>query len=169
MAKIDLNRIRDPLEMANRLEYMIPEACLTEAQTQRGLDMIKDLREFPESFKFEHAGLKCRITRNNYMVWCGYVEHRENIDIPNSNDDATVHGGVTYWGDGEVGFDCNHLFDLSPATFIYTLHRHWNNPIIINQSHYRTSEFAIDQAKKLARLISKLSLELTELRIKGDI
>lgn len=106
------------------------------------------------------TGLICLLLRNAAGAWCGYVGLPEGHKYC-GEDSRTVdweledgpHGGVTYSrepneyvgytpDDGPapswyVGFDCGHVGDATPRTSF-------------SWAEYRTFEYAVEQATKLA-------------------
>lgn len=86
----------------------------------------------PNRIEFEHAGLRCLLSRNPSLAWCGYVGVSPGHPAHGKDYysvDASVHGGLTYsdacggvvchvaendtlWW---LGFDCSHWRDLIPG------------------------------------------------------
>ncbi len=115
------------------------------------------------------SALPCLINRNVNGSLCGYVGVPEShpmyeismSDVPDNLHD--VHGGITYsnfmsdefqsfgkdiWW---LGFDCDHLHDLSPAV-------HDNQGFKRNRHYleYRDIDYVTDDVGKLAEQLSKL-------------
>lgn len=91
----------------------------------------------------EETGLPCLMKRNHAGTWCGYaavnpghplhgIGYEDLVFSDDPSADIEVHGGLTYSGfcEGEIchvpapgepddvfwyGFDCNHIYDVSPA------------------------------------------------------
>jgi hypothetical protein len=74
----------------------------------------------PDSLEFTYKGYKCRMSRNIFGSWCGYVAVALS-ELPfDPYEDINVHGGVTYNrteqdGLNWIGFDCGHYNDFWPA------------------------------------------------------
>lgn len=82
-------------------------------------------RESPH--EFEHAGLNCRLVRQDLGHWCGYVQRPDDAepvrwtsDYDSKHDrvidaEVDVWGGITYGPDedGWVGFDDAHSRSLA--------------------------------------------------------
>jgi hypothetical protein len=76
----------------------------------------------PDEVKFIYKGVPCRIARNPVGSLCGYISVNSDhpwFKVHYDDIDCEVHGGLTYgeannelW---EVGFDCAHARDISPA------------------------------------------------------
>jgi hypothetical protein len=76
---------------------------------------------------FEHCGLECEVIRvcakepyaieehyfGGYLN--GYVTLKEGMSIEFMDERIEVHGGITFNGQGIVGFDCAHFGDLNPS------------------------------------------------------
>ena len=78
----------------------------------------------PSFLEFSYKGYLCQIRRHSSLLnLCGYVvlPKQNKFFGKNYNDiDVEVHGGLTYSQDiGEdfwkIGFDCGHLYDISPG------------------------------------------------------
>lgn len=77
-------------------------------------------------YKFEIKGFTCEIIRHPSMKHlCGYVHLQPNntfYGVHYNDIDIYVHGGLTYSEqkdlDWVVGFDCSHVGDLTPLTYI---------------------------------------------------
>jgi hypothetical protein len=82
--------------------------------------------ENEEILRFEHAGLDCKLVKQNLGHWCGYVQRPEAVEplrwrgeYDEKHDEVKeaeieVWGGVTYGPDGNgwVGFDDAHARSL---------------------------------------------------------
>lgn len=129
----------------------------------------------PHRVEFEHAGLRCLVSRNSRMGnWCGYVgvPPKHPYFGKDYNDvDPDVHGGLTYANEcaGNIchvsenenlywfGFDCAHCYDLVPgmratlrkAMFPETRDEAEKNDV------YRDVEYVTAETKKLAEQLAK--------------
>ena len=118
----------------------------------------------------EKTGLDCMIKRNVSGAWCGYV------GLPSTHSafkaeywdvNVDVHGGLTYSNhcagdichlhDGNedetwwLGFDCNHMGDLSPLSFTS-----------LNRGKYRTQQYVIKEVEELAQSLKNYKHVETE-------
>ena len=48
-------------------------------------------------------------------AWCGYAVPPPHFELEVNADGLDVHGGVTWQGDGKIGFDCAHWNDFAPG------------------------------------------------------
>lgn len=69
---------------------------------------------------FWHADRECRVVRFRSLVgawYCGYIRTDLSSETTYDDlfDDIDAHGGLTYGVDGEgwIGFDTHHAFDVS--------------------------------------------------------
>lgn len=138
----------------------------------------------PDRLEFEHAGFPCLALRHDHFgSWCGYVALPPSHpwaamgfdDIP-----ADVHGGFTYGAatcgsrichkpkPGEpddvrwIGFDCNHLDDLAPATEARRREFHATRGYATIRHHdvYRDLEYVKDQCCRVADQAQRASVIL---------
>lgn len=134
----------------------------------------------PNRIEFEHAGLRCLLSRNHVVgFWCGYVgvgpAHaafgRHYID--DIFDVLDVHGGLTYSDKcgGKVchittekdelywlGFDCGHSGDISPgSSMIHTRFGQNVKPRYETEMEtYRTESYVRAQTRRLAEQLVTL-------------
>ncbi|CAH6419854.1 Hypothetical protein HVR_LOCUS935 [uncultured virus] len=96
----------------------------------------QDIEKYPGPYEFvAPCGYKCKISRNTYLCWCGYVKLPEthifnNLDYDrrsrhgsrgydNVNQYVIVHGDLTFANGNTFGFDCAHSFtDIIPGDAI---------------------------------------------------
>jgi hypothetical protein len=88
-------------------------------------DDIQDIIREEGNFKFAIKGKYVLVASRHrkFGHWCGYISQPEGVDL----SDLICHGGITYnsrtmeWDDRVyVGFDCSHLFDISPYVDRYS-------------------------------------------------
>lgn len=133
----------------------------------------------PDRLEFEHAGFPCFLLRNMDVTgaWCGYVGvpkghlffEKDYMDV---EENVEVHGRLTYSGhcagdichepkEGEpdnvwwLGFDCMHLFDLSPLREAIYKRIPGLEGGELNGT-YRTMDYAKAETMKLAEQLQKL-------------
>lgn len=104
---------------------------------------------------FQAHGLKCRLWRNRFGAWCGYVgvaQSHPAYDVGYESLEAAidVHGGLTYAerrSDGLwwLGFDCVHAGDLAPML---------SAPFSRRGEVYRTKDYARAETERLARQLA---------------
>lgn len=142
----------------------------------------------PDQYKFTHLGIECLVYRTiKFDGWkdqenkiphifggffCGYCRLPENHPWIGKGDDidSEVHGGITFNESGDeghlVGFDCSHLYDISPSMIetqkhirenmkirLPDIYREINNSSF--QQTYKNVDFVIDECKKLAEEIKE--------------
>ncbi len=152
-----------PLELANVINDGAVTLGLNDVHCTMAAEIASDLETYPyigetedDKYKFSHAGLNCTVRRTPLMFWCGYVESSllAELDL-DEGADVDVHGGLSYGIGNWVGFDCNHLGDLTPREFL-------NRAKIfegIGQSVdgvYRDYAFVVFETKRLAEQIAAL-------------
>lgn len=111
----------------------------------------------------------CRINRDGFGDWCGYVSvpqghplygvHYDAVYEKYPNVDSNVHGGLTFselvhnWGKDMwvFGFDCGHAFDvnLNSAKFA------WQFPDMT----YKDKEYVKRETNELARQLEEIEEE----------
>jgi len=111
-----------------------------------------------DCLKWKYKNLECKITRNDYGCWCGYVTipkgHpwlNDNINYPDI--DSNVHGGITYLSNEIVGFDCSHCCDLSPKGIskpFEEIEAMFNPHLKTETPTYKNMDFAIKHTEILA-------------------
>lgn len=81
------------------------------------------VKEHPEKYEFVHASLRCKVNRNTFYCWCGYVTLPESHPLFGKPMEVieklvVVHGDLTYGNkqEGVYGFDCGHLEDMHPMS-----------------------------------------------------
>ena len=85
------------------------------------------------------AGIPCRAVRNPLIgTWSGYVDTPDHLPIDAFTTD--VHGGLEYYDQYCVGFDCSHDGDFRPELPQYG-------------GVYRTLEFVVEECERLAEVI----------------
>jgi hypothetical protein len=131
-------------------------------------DVDPEWKREPDVMSFEHAGLKCYMTRHSAKQglghWCGYVEVPEWSHLFGVNydegavSDVEVHGGLTFsdpahWLSPEsgwwFGFDCAHASDLVPGMFE-------KYGVEIPGAVYRNVAYVEAEVKSLAEQLAKL-------------
>lgn len=96
----------------------------------------------------------CIIKRNHLGSLCGYVKLEEWNRFYVSGNwfdqdvEVHVHGGITYWEDGIIGFDCSHTGDLRPKMDPETTH-----------GVYRDMEYVKDECRRLVNQIMSLNID----------
>lgn len=110
-------------------------------------------------YKFEIKGFTCEIKRHPSLKHlCGYVRlkpsntsygvHYDDIDI-------NIHGGLTYSVqeglDFVIGFDCAHIGDLVPQT--YMLFK--DTPLFDSTEVYRDVQFVKNELLNLVNQLNK--------------
>jgi len=119
----------------------------------------------PDRLDFEHRGLRCEIIRCGGMEHlCGYVYPPKDLEIDSwESDRFNVHGGVTYCGEGKIGFDCAHHMDIVPSHYensnrIYDerMYAGEDKPRYDNKSVYRDMEYVKKECRRLADQILAL-------------
>ena len=96
----------------------------------------------------DRNGVSCHIERSDRGYWCGYVRLPDGhpwqgvpaSGLPKAAHDA-AHGGITWAGEGHVGWDANHMQDKNPWT-----DEHW-------LGEYRDARYAEDVTRRLARVV----------------
>lgn len=118
-------------------------------------NLYQIIQEEGDYEEFQHAGFTCYIERHEYntqigallVYWKGYVKTGFRVP-PDKIDDIKVHNGITYNQDGIVGFACAGINDL------VTMEKQ-KYP----QNVYRSKEFAIDETKRLAEQLRKITCQ----------
>lgn len=115
-----------------------------------------DINSYPhKEYTFDSHGYKCKVKRNDFWAWCGYVTVDEshpyygntNGDI---SDNLDVHGGITYQTDDTFGFDCCHYKDIWPYRISGL---NFNDP----NGHYWTFDDVKQETIKLASQLQTLA------------
>lgn len=123
-------------------------------------EIIEKEGDYLEFIHSTHGiNVTCIIKRNRLGALCGYVKLEEWNKFYKGGQwydqdvEVSVHGGITYWKDGIIGFDCSHTGDLRPKM----------DPI---PSHgtYRDMEYVKGECRRLADQIMELNIE--EIRIR---
>lgn len=118
-------------------------------------------------FSFYYKGYKCKINRNMFLSYCGYVTlppthpyYRK--DYSELEGEICVHGDLTFGEDGTFGFDCNHVLmgDLSPVDESMRM-KHPEMKVferagLSHQYHYWTFEEVKKETKSMANQFIKL-------------
>lgn len=122
-----------------------------------------------EYFIDKDTGLPCRLKKNSFETWCGYVGVDSAHPLYNKYDnvfdyhdmDVEVHGGVTYANREKdyllwIGFDCNHFDDYSPymAKLDAEIYKHVEN-LKDEIATYKTIHFARKETIKLAKQLKE--------------
>lgn len=92
--------------------------------------------------KGEYRGVPYEMKRNFGFCWCGYITIPEGISSDRYAD-FPLHGGITAGGDHMVGFDTNHLGDLSPLGEALVL-TSWF-PRLDTEETYRDYDYTLNQ------------------------
>ena len=108
------------------------------------------------------TGLTCQINRNVGGALCGYVglpSHHPDWGAHDANREGSrldCHGGITYGQEDVerrlwfVGFDCAHVFDLSPAYEATLRHIHADRGAE-GRDQYKNIEYVKAQVESLAQ------------------
>jgi hypothetical protein len=129
----------------------------------------------PDAVWFTHQGRECRLVRNNFGAWCGYVSVAAGSPLNGSHyytdddhpiNDVRVHGGLTYasqyMGDEDVqgrwwfGFDCAHCYDIAPGLNMLR----YGGDLTDGDSHYRPMDWVREETVRLADQISKIENDM---------
>lgn len=97
--------------------------------------------------------LICRLRRNHFGAWCGYVSIQEGHPLYGKHYDEVdlaVHGGLTFSGEEDglwwFGFDCCHAWDYAPGLHPLVPADHMLDKDVV----YRTIGYAKNETIKLA-------------------
>lgn len=122
-------------------------------------EIIKREGDYLEFIHTTHGiDVTCVIKRNSLGSLCGYVKLEKwnrfykGGQWCDQDIEVNVHGGITYWEDGIIGFDCSHTGDLRPKM----------DPIVTH-GIYRDMEYVKRECRKLADQIIELNID--EIRI----
>lgn len=154
--------IDDPLVLANFITDKAVDLELSEEACDKAVAIAADLELYPykgeessEKYNFEHDGLMCKVKRNHFFVWCGYVEFTHKDEIENVN----VHGGITYDDGYMIGFDCAHWRDITPMNFIHKTKMLESIGFIIengDEETYKDYNYIVEETRKLAEQLAAL-------------
>ena len=141
--------------------------------------MEKEWLKEPDKVKFEHAGFKCLILRNEDLKHLnGYValpKGHPYYKKEYSGLDVDVHGGLTFSkkGDGKmrekgywwIGFDMGHSADYSPglARLAPDLYK-GGYPCV----EYRNIHYVIQETKRLAEQLKIENIAIRRLLTSND-
>jgi hypothetical protein len=140
--------------------------------------MEKEWLKEPNEVKFEHAGFKCLILRNDRLKHLnGYVALPKGHPYYGkgyTDIDVSVHGGITFANKGDskrwergywwVGFDTGHSADFSPgmAEIAPGLYK-GGHP----RGEYRNIHYVIQETKDLAEQLKVVNIAIRKL-LNGD-
>ncbi len=133
-------------------------------------DALKALEKLKETMDKEghmdhwiyHDKYVCRIQRNTFGDWCGYVgvpagHPCHGMNYNEVDNDVEVHGGLTFselvhnWAKDRMwffGFDCGHAFDIN---FI-SIRTGMNFP----EMTYKDKEYVTAETNKLAKQLEEM-------------
>jgi hypothetical protein len=148
---LELDYIDDSL---NQMKKAIDLSVPNESEKKNYASMRSDLKKFPSTIKhlltimglyiFTYKSYSCSVRRNDNLSWNGYVLIKNPHSIADLNEcqniNFDVHGGVTYFENNILGFDCGHAGD-------YTLSKVGAN--YGPETTYKDYNFVISEVKKL--------------------
>lgn len=115
----------------------------------------EDMEKYPhDEYHFTFFGYPCRILRQEFGHYCGYVTLPENHPCYNCSEEAIadieVHGGITSHGKKTLGFDCAHAGDMMPSMALFA-------PALLSMypHHYWTFEEVKEELKSFALQLKK--------------
>lgn len=118
-------------------------------------EIIKREGDYLEFIHTTHGiDVTCIIKRNRLDSLCGYVKLEKwnrfykGGQWYDQDIEVNVHGGITYWEDGIIGFDCSHIGDLRPKMDPKGAH-----------GTYKDMEFVKGECRKLADQIMELNID----------
>jgi len=141
--------------------------------------MEKEWLKEPDEAKFEHAGFKCLILRNEDLKHLnGYVALPKGHPCYGKtwlNIDVSVHGGITFneKGDGKkwekeywwIGFDTGHSGDYSPGLEEKIPDFYQGSCLT---AEYRNIHYVIQETKRLAEQLKIENIAIRRLLTSND-
>jgi len=115
-------------------QYTLEHKKLTEDVKKYGVD----------NFHGEYRNISFTMKRNNTYAWVGYIILPRTITRKEYDEiDSLMHGGITYYKEKTIGFDCSHEYDYSTYNFDYT------NYSPMNGCKYRNYDYVIKIIKNV--------------------
>lgn len=126
---------------------------LNDQKIQIDEELLKVIEQEGNSESGIYKGYRYKLNRNiSLLFWCGYVTYKES-SFKNLDNIIDCHGGITFYDEQEIGFDCGHSQDIVPAfpnllpLFLYF------KPV------YRTKNFCRNECYKIIEQLIALEKE----------